>query len=184
MVKKQTVWLLTMLSLVVVLSVYYVITPDSSNSNVATSKLGQKTDEKSKTTDKKETSNKSGGTAVETTGDDVFAQLRMDMEDNREEVKEKLQNIIGSATASAQEKSEAADKFQQINDASTKEKLIETLIKSRGEYKDALVRADENKVRVTVKADKHSKTEANKIIQLVRGEVGTKPVDVQFEPTK
>ncbi len=31
MLKKQTVWLLTMLSLVVVLSVYYVTTPEKMN---------------------------------------------------------------------------------------------------------------------------------------------------------
>lgn len=31
MLKKQTVWLLTMLSLVVVLSVYYIMSPESKN---------------------------------------------------------------------------------------------------------------------------------------------------------
>lgn len=35
LLKKQTVWLLTMLSLVVVLSVYYMTTPESPQSNVA-----------------------------------------------------------------------------------------------------------------------------------------------------
>ena len=34
-IKKQTVWLLTMLSLVVVLSVYYMTTPENPQSNVA-----------------------------------------------------------------------------------------------------------------------------------------------------
>lgn len=43
MLKKQTVWLLTMLSLVVVLSVYYVTTPDKMNtaSPATGEKIGQ-----------------------------------------------------------------------------------------------------------------------------------------------
>ena len=68
MVKKQTVWLLTMLSLVVVLSVYYVTTPDKMNtaSPATGEKIGQEkqgtdkavTNEAPKETPKKENTNK------------------------------------------------------------------------------------------------------------------------------
>ncbi|MBL3427603.1 SpoIIIAH-like family protein, partial [Klebsiella pneumoniae] len=37
-------------------------------------------------------------------------------------------------------------------------------------------------IRVTVKAAKHSQKEANKIIQLVRSEGGSKDVGVKFDP--
>ncbi len=64
----------------------------------------------------------------------------------------------------------------------TKQELLETVIKSQGGYPDALVRADGTDIRVTVKAAKHSQKEANKIIQLVRSEGGSKDVGVKFDP--
>jgi stage III sporulation protein AH len=180
-VRKQTVWLLTMLSLVVVLSVYYVTTPDGQKSNMVNSPLEQLSKEKGAA--EKETSKKAGETAVKSSGDEQFAQLRLEMEDKRNEVKEQLQEVMTSANATAEEKSKAMDQLQQMNNLSSKEALIETLIKSQG-YKDALVRADGSDVRITVKAEKHSKQEANKIIQLVRGEIGAKNVAVKFDPAK
>ena len=62
----------------------------------------------------------------------------------------------------------------------TKQELLETVIKSQGGYKDALVRADGTDIKVTVKAAKHSQKEANKIIQLVRSEGGSKDVGVNL----
>ncbi|MGR5918209.1 SpoIIIAH-like family protein [Bacillus pacificus] len=50
MLKKQTVWLLTMLSLVVVLSVYYVTTPEKMNT--ASPTTGEKIGQEKQGTDK------------------------------------------------------------------------------------------------------------------------------------
>lgn len=177
MVKKQTVWLLTMLSLVVVLSVYYVTTPDSQKSNMVTSPVEQSTKKDAASKDTSE------DTSVKSSGDEQFTELRLQMEDQRSEAKAELQSIITSATASAQEKSKAYEDFKAINTLAEKEALLETLVKSQG-FDDALVRADGESIRITVKADKLSKQDANKIIQLARSEVGQKQVAVKFEPSK
>jgi stage III sporulation protein AH len=209
--KKQTVWLLTMLSLVVVLSVYYVTTPDKMNtaSPATGEKIGQEkqgtdkavtneapketpkkentskettnkeTDKKENT--KKETSKKEGNVSVQSS-DENFTALRMQMEDQRSEAKAKLQEVMNSSKSSATEKSKAKDNFDAITTMETKQELLETVIKSQGGYPDALVRADGTDIRVTVKAAKHSQKEANKIIQLVRSEGGSKDVGVKFDP--
>ncbi|PFL72166.1 SpoIIIAH-like family protein [Bacillus anthracis] len=215
MLKKQTVWLLTMLSLVVVLSVYYVTTPDKMNtaSPATGEKIGQEkqgtdkavTNEAPKETPKKETTSKETSnketnketdkkesTTKETSkkdanvtvqsSDENFTALRMQMEDQRSEQKAKLQEVMNSAKSSATEKSKAKDNFDAITTMETKQELLETVIKSQGGYKDALVRADGTDIRVTVKAAKHSQKEANKIIQLVRSEGGSKDVGVKFDP--
>ncbi|PGW59685.1 stage III sporulation protein AH [Bacillus thuringiensis] len=216
MLKKQTVWLLTMLSLVVVLSVYYVTTPDKMNtaSPATGGKIGQEkqgtdkavtneapketpkkentskettnkettnkeTDKKENT--KKETSKKEGNVSVQSS-DENFTALRMQMEDQRSEAKAKLQEVMNSSKSSATEKSKAKDNFDAITTMETKQELLETVIKSQGGYPDALVRADGTDIRVTVKAAKHSQKEANKIIQLVRSEGGSKDVGVKFDP--
>ncbi|PFU24177.1 SpoIIIAH-like family protein [Bacillus cereus] len=211
MLKKQTVWLLTMLSLVVVLSVYYVTTPDKMNtaSPAAGEKIGQEkqgtdkavTNEAPKETPKKEntskettnketdkkenakkeTSKKEGNVSVQSS-DENFTALRMQMEDQRSEQKAKLQEVMSSTKASATEKNKAKENFDAITTMETKQELLETVIKSQGGYPDALVRADGTDIRVTVKAAKHSQKEANKIIQLVRSEGGSKDVGVKFDP--
>ena len=211
MLKKQTVWLLTMLSLVVVLSVYYVTTPDKMNtaSPATGEKIGQekqdtdkavtneapketpKTENTSKETTnketdkkenaKKETSKKEGNVSVQSS-DENFTALRMQMEDQRSEQKAKLQEVMSSTKASATEKNKAKENFDAITTMETKQELLETVIKSQGGYPDALVRADGTDIRVTVKAAKHSQKEANKIIQLVRSEGGSKDVGVKFDP--
>lgn len=205
MLKKQTVWLLTMLSLVVVLSVYYVTTPDKMNTASPTTgeKIGQEkqgtdkavTNEAPKETPKKENTNKETSnkeTNKETSkkeanvtvqsSDENFTALRMQMEDQRSEQKARLQEVMNSAKSSATEKSKAKDNFDAITTMETKQELLETVIKSQGGYQDALVRADGTDIKVTVKAAKHSQKEANKIIQLVRSEGGSKDVGVKFDP--
>ncbi len=189
MLKKQTVWLLTMLSLVVVLSVYYVTTPEKMNTASPTTgeKIGQEkqgTDkavtneapketpkkentsketsnkETNKETDKKEsatkeTSKKEANVTVQSS-DENFTALRMQMEDQRSEQKAKLQEVMSSTKASATEKNKAKENFDAITTMETKQELLETVIKSQGGYKDALVRADGTDIKVTVKAAKHS----------------------------
>ncbi|MBU7593460.1 SpoIIIAH-like family protein [Metabacillus halosaccharovorans] len=238
MLKKQTVWLLTMLSLVVVLSVYYVTSPEGGSSNVVMTGDDQKVSENAKTedgqevakeegteaenaeatetteeseateesqaTDTDETSEKTEGTEAGEEGevqteeledgtvissssvssDELFTELRLQLDDQRNELKEQLQTIVASNDASATEKSDAYDEMEALNDAARKEMLLETLIKSKG-FDDALVRADGNNVKITVKAKEHNASSANQIMTLVRDEMeNMEDVIVTFEPAQ
>ncbi|AUZ27040.1 stage III sporulation protein AH [Bacillus subtilis] len=218
MLKKQTVWLLTMLSLVVVLSVYYIMSPESKNAvqmkseksasdsgEVATEKAPAKQDTKEKSgteseTEKedrtkgtkdssadKETSaeaSEKGTVVTETADDDLFTTYRLDLEDARSKEREELNAIVSSDDATAKEKSEAYDKMTALSEVEGTEKQLETLIKTQG-YEDALVNAEGDKINITVKADKHSKSKATAIIDLVAKEIKTmKDVAVTFEPSK
>lgn len=218
MLKKQTVWLLTMLSLVVVLSVYYIMSPESKNAvqmqseksasdsgEVATEKAPAKQDTKKKSgteTEKgkedgtkgtkdssadKETSaeaSEKGTVVTETADDDLFTTYRLDLEDARSKEREELNAIVSSDDATAKEKSEAYDKMTALSEVEGTEKQLETLIKTQG-YEDALVNAEGDKINITVKSDKHSKSKATAIIDLVAKEIKTmKDVAVTFEPSK
>nr|WGE05482.1 stage III sporulation ratchet engulfment protein SpoIIIAH [Bacillus subtilis] len=218
MLKKQTVWLLTMLSLVVVLSVYYIMSRESKNAvqmqseksasdigEVATEKAPAKQDTKEKSgteTEKgkedgtkgtkdssadKETSaeaSEKGTVVTETADDDLFTTYRLDLEDARSKEREELNAIVSSDDATAKEKSEAYDKMTALSEVEGTEKQLETLIKTQG-YEDALVNAEGDKINITVKSDKHSKSKATAIIDLVAKEIKTmKDVAVTFEPSK
>ncbi|MEK3808012.1 SpoIIIAH-like family protein [Metabacillus sp. SLBN-84] len=189
MLKKQTVWLLTMLSLVVVLSVYYITTPEEIKNDVAmtgaekaekaeAAKEAKKDGEAEVTVEEAEE-----GTVVSVSNDELFATIRMQLEDSRNAKKESLEDVVASKEASAAEKSAARDEMNAIDEAVANEEILETFIKSNG-YDDALVRIEGEKVKVTVKAKESSASEANKIIQLVSGEMkGMEDVAVTLEPS-
>lgn len=176
MLKRQTVWLLTMLSLVVVLSVYYITAPKDTNNHIAFVDNGNVAEQQANDKEKadvavEETEAKNGNVTSSESGDDVFTALRMQIEDERSRLRDQLNDIVASANATAQQKSDALDKIEKLQALTEKEATLETLIKSKGGYDDVLVRADNDKVRVTIKAKNHSAKSANEVIHIVKSEI-------------
>jgi stage III sporulation protein AH len=183
LLKKQTVWLLTMLSLVVVLSVYYITSPEQKGNDITAVQQNAKDQMNNKQSDSK-VADKSGKTVVTEVSDDSFDSLRLQLEDQRSQQKEDLQSVLATTDLPADKRSEAYDQMQKLNETAQKEEVLETLIKTMG-YEDALVRADGEKVNITVKSKKkHSPSAANDIIQLVKKTIETNFVAVEFQPSK
>ena len=215
LLKKQTVWLLTMLSLVVVLSVYYITSPeqqqnelaavdqeeekeqteetteeplkDNEESNTDTEKEAQPNANETETNEKqandievKDAVNKDAEIITNAAGDEVFETMRMQLLDERSQMKEELERKIGSTELSAEERSQAKEQMDELNEIAQKELLLETLLKAKN-YNDVLVQADDKQVNITVKAEKQSKAEANKIMQTVRSELGPLHAVVEFQ---
>lgn len=200
LLKKQTVWLLTMLSLVVVLSVYYITSPEKQQNELAVVDEKQKQEQESGQDQApiKENQQEDGQPEKDSAamgadgdkqiitnaaGDEVFETLRMQLEEERSQKKEELQSTIASTELPAEERSDAKEQMDELNAIAQKELLLETLIKAMN-YDDVLVRADNEQVNITVKAEKQSKAEANKIIQTVRSEMGPLHAVVEFQTQK
>ncbi|AYV70111.1 MULTISPECIES: SpoIIIAH-like family protein [Niallia] len=167
LLKKQTVWLLTMLSLVVVLSVYYITSPESRLNEFAAT---EEDNNKAKSNDAEEAAKDSKGESTVTTTDSeaVFEQMRLDLMEQRDKMKEELVTIQGSKDKTAEEKNEATEKINELQEMTDNEKIMESLIKAEN-YDDVLVQtADDGTVKVTVKAEELSADAANEIVQLVR----------------
>ncbi len=189
LLKKQTVWLLTMLSLVVVLTVYYTTSPEQTNEFAATEKAQTEdtakenaagTENAEGTADTKATDD---GSSVSTVAsDEVFEEMRLQLDEQRSKEEEQLTETISEAKT-AEEKSAAQDKIDEIRTLSDNEKMVETLIKAEN-YNDVLVRTVEGKVNVTVKAEELSAEAANDIVQLVRENLNQPNafVAVTFDP--
>ncbi len=180
LLRKQTVWLLTMLSLVAVLSVYYITTPQDTAVNQETPK------EKTNTNSSKESTESDESSTVVTneSSDSVFEAMRIDLNDERSRQKEELTNKVASSDLSEEERVEAHEQIEALAEMSTKEDMLETMIIALG-YKDALVRAEGDQIQITVKSDKKDAGAANKIIQMVTKEIGkTNAVAVEFQPEK
>ncbi|WP_235420957.1 SpoIIIAH-like family protein [Jeotgalibacillus soli] len=178
MLKKQTVWLLTMLSLVVVLSVYYVTSPGDQASPFvpdgdADMVLGEDGEQWVLEEDV--------DVNAEAVEGELFEVLRMQLQDERNALKEQLTAKVASNEFTSSEKNEAFNEMDELVKMASKEAMMETMIKAL-DYQDALVRTDENQVLITVIAEEHSKADANALIQLARQEFGdTKQVNVKFQ---
>lgn len=181
LLKKQTVWLLTMLSLVVVLSVYYMTSPEQKQNELAGVEEQEQTEmdaEEVAETDSDEPFVSS------VASDEVFDALRLKLEEDRSRMKEEYTEIIASTELPSNERGDAYSKMQELDQVAQKEAMLESLIVSMG-YDDALVRADGEKVRITVKSDKPTAKAANEIIRMVKGELGQmQAVAVEFHPNK
>lgn len=187
MLKKQTVWLLTMLSLMIVLSVYYMTSPnedqvafiENNNTEDVDNNAGSETMDGDIVV---ETNSDQQSVISSLTSDEMFTSIRMEILDERNRTREQLSNIVASSDVSTEEKNSAMEQMRALEAMSTKESILERTIQASAQYQDVLVRAEDNVVHVTVKANELSKTEANNIIQQVRDEFGEITVNVKFQP--
>ncbi|MGM9950635.1 MAG: SpoIIIAH-like family protein [Lysinibacillus sp.] len=160
-VKKRMVWFLTLVCLTAVISVYY---------------LFEKPGEFSFTTlftdDSLDGAILTGVDETETTQTDSYAfeEFRLEMSNERSQLREQLNVKMASSESTAEEKSAAFDQMNALIEQESNEAMLEMLIKSLG-YSDALVRIDEGKVNVTVMSEEWSTQQANEIVYLVRTEL-------------
>lgn len=182
MLKKQTVWLLTMLSLMIVLSVYYLISDKEDLAYMETE--GLPTEEDAVTGEEVEVDDVDVNQVEEISQNELFAMIRMEMEDERNMQKDRLKDIVASSNATTSEINEAMDEMNTIESTSTKENILqETILATDEGYHDVLVRAEEDKVHVHVMTDKLEKKAALSIMQTVKDELGEIPVDVNYQGT-
>jgi len=179
LLKKQTVWLLTMLSLVIVLSVYYVTLDPNQGNEMATTVNNENNEESNETENQDQDTNSSGDEAGEqinteevspTGSDQSFETMRMEVTDERNRMIEDLTIVLSNTELSAAERDEANETIKQLRTINQKETILETLIVDMN-YDAAFVQADGDQVKVTVKTDELSKSQTNDIIRLVFDEI-------------
>ena len=183
LLKKQTVWLLTMLSLVIVLSVYYVTLDPNQGNEMATTVNNENNEESNQESNEAENqdqdTNSSGDEAGEqinteevspTGSDQSFETMRMEVTDERNRMIEDLTIVLSNTELSAAERDEANETIKQLRTINQKETILETLIVDMN-YDAAFVQADGDQVKVTVKTDELSKSQTNDIIRLVFDEI-------------
>lgn len=162
-VKRRAVWILTLLSLVAVISVYYVSEKDRNLNLMAIF-----------SDDTKQQATLSGleeETKPVQTESHLFEQMRMEVDHERSQLKEQYTQKMASEQYTVEEKNEAFNNMNAIIKNESSEAMLEMLIKSLG-YADAFVRVDEEKVSVTVMSDEISTEAVNEIMYIVMTEQG------------
>lgn len=161
MINKKNLWFLTLFSLVLVLSIYYVTMP----SEIFDSKLENKEIDKN-TLSIEESS--------------VISALKVEDETT---VKEKMNNLKEKLTnkeVSTKEKNEAFEELKLINKNSSKEETLESKIKESCSCEN-FVKIDGDNIRVVLDSSDSSATTANNIMRLVQKEFDEKMyISVKF----
>lgn len=200
MINKQNLWFLTLFSLILVLSVYYVTMPNDlllTNNGAVGSKKNEQTsvskdtnkdptkNEDTKKDDTKTTTSKDNKTDNNTTvtikeGETLEA-LRVSLNQEREAEKTKLQSLLTNSSATSEEKNNAYEKLQEINTVTSEEATLEKKLKEK--YKmSVFVKIENKEITVVVDNDKHDTTLANNIMRSVQENFKEKRyITVQFK---
>lgn len=163
MINKQSIWLLTLFSLILVLSVYYITMPseflaDTSNLNTKSEVKVTKTEE-----------------------NEVIETLKVENDAERNEKISELQTILTDSKATSEEKNNAYEELKVLNIMKGKEDEISTKIKDEYEV-DNFVKIKDDQVRVVIIKDSHDVKLANDIMSLVQKNFDTKMyISVKFQ---
>ena len=163
MINKKNLWFLTLFSLVLVLSIYYVTMP---NELLLTSN-GVEDGNNDKQLNVKESS--------------IISALKV--EDNNSTLKEigSLKEILTKEDSSVDDKNKAFDALKLINQISSKEELLEEKIMNNYSL-DSFVKIDGDQIRVVIESETHDNDLANKIMKTIQKEFDTKQyISIQFK---
>ncbi|MFD1955858.1 SpoIIIAH-like family protein [Paenibacillus thailandensis] len=200
--KRQTIWLVSMLSLMVVLSAYYLFTQDKDASNVLTD--GTQTEQAEGTTEADASADPNGqGEAVAETESEgqalteeeilgltgvpstaVFGEI---MEKSQEQFNEEydslMKEIANTSDNTAEQSSEAVTQLNELEERKEKLSSLQTQLEEK--FANAVVDDTQpNHYKVVVQSEKLEKTEAVGIIDLVVKTLGVpaEQVAVQYVP--
>jgi len=151
MINKKNLWFLTLFSLVLVLSIYYVTLPNEAFSSNLTDVINEDSNEESVSIEE------SSVVSVLKIEDDVAVMEEINT------LKEKLTN----SEVSIDDKNAAFEELKLINKNSSKEETLESNIKEICNCEN-FVKIDGDNVRVVLDSEDSSATTANKIMRLVQ----------------
>ncbi len=167
MINKQGLWFLTLFSLILVLSVYYITMPNDlliKNNNYSDEQKVVK--EETKVTIKES---------------DAILALKVSLEEERNKEIEELRTIMSNSEATIEEKNEAYEQIKYLTNLKGKEEELETKIKNNFKI-DCFIKIDNNEIKVTAVKDKHDSTLANNIMRSIQEEYKNKMfITVKFE---
>ena len=161
MINKQSLWFLTLFSIILVLSIYYVAMP---NNTLATIK-----------------ENDTDVQTINIEESDSLTALRVQNDEEIESTMNKLQSILLNEETTLEEKNTAYEKIQNINSNKGKEESIEKLIEDNFKYQ-SFVKIDNDKISVTISNKTHDVKQANEIIRKIQEQYTNKMyITVKFQ---
>ncbi|MDF2836500.1 MAG: stage sporulation protein [Paenibacillus sp.] len=198
--KRQTIWLVSMLSLMVVLSAYYLFTQDLNDADKLSGSNGKTEDVSEVTGDGQgvvvDEVNQGGESGISAGDKEVLEQLEQEglaatsvfgqLKDKREAMyaqeEERIYAVIADVEKSEEEITAATKELGLLEDKNSKIMDLETALMEQ--YEMALISPENDRYKVVVASEKLEKKEAATIIEQVMKSLEVKPdqVSVQYVP--
>ncbi len=148
MINKQNLWFVTLFSMILVLGIYYVTMKDEQLSFI--------TGENDVSKD------------VGSSESDIIVALQVDRDEAVLKEMNEYQNILLDETATAEEKNDAYNALQALNDSKSECEKIKKLITEKFKF-ESFVKIDKDTISITIADKNHNKEIANNIIREVQG---------------
>lgn len=173
MINKQSLWFLTLFSLILVLSVYYITMP---NELLITNNGTDKTNDTSVSNEQEDSS-----VNVSIQQSEVLVTMRVELDEEREKMMSELEETLTSDTATALEKNDAFEQMKVLNEVKAQEKNLEDQIKNTFSL-DSFVKIDGNNIKVVVIKKDHDSSLANQIMKKIQENFQEKKaITIKFE---
>ena len=165
MINKKNLWFLTLFSLVLVLSIYYVTMPEDllkATTNLNNIELTKEVD-------------------MEVSTSDVIAALKVEDDTKNNDTISELQSKLNDEKTSIEEKNNVYEQIKTINTNSGIEESIEEKVNTTYSC-NTFAKIENTSVKVVVDKCENSKTLANNIMRLVQEQFDNKMyISVQFQ---
>ncbi len=165
MINKQSIWFVTLFSLILVLSIYYVTLNDSSLQNILNN----------------EEPTSSETVSVNVNESSLLVSLRVEEEKNVLEQMDNYQSILLDSTKTSEEKNNAFNSLMSLSQKKSDEEKVEKMIKEKFQL-DSFVKIKNDTISIVVAQEKQDSTLANKILRETKNLFSTeKYVTVKFQ---
>ncbi len=170
MINKKNLWFLTLFSLILVLSVYYITMPSelllTGNGNYVDTSSSENTETEP---------------TVSIEESELITALRVSADEELMEELDALKEILTDTKASVDEKNTAFEKMKALNINKGEETKLEQKLQDEFQLK-TFVKIDGDQIKVVVDSNKHDTTIANNIMRSIQSNFDKKMyITVQFK---
>lgn len=170
MINKKNLWFLTLFSLILVLSIYYITMPSellmTNNSNYTNKNENKENDKK---------------VNVNVEESEILVALRVEANDQMLKEMDELNKILTNTDSSVDEKNNAFEKLKLLNITRGEEEQLENKILEEFNLK-SFVKIDNDQIRVVISGDKLDSKQANNIMRSIQGNYKEKKyISIKFQ---
>lgn len=156
MINKKNLWFLTLFSLILVLSVYYITMPSELllNNGYLNESPVSKTDD-------------DNNLQVSIEESEILVALRVEADEQMLNELEDLKSVLTDVESTIEEKNNAFEQMKALNMSKSEEEKLEKIIKDKYSL-EAFIKKDGDQIRVIVASDNHDATLANNIMRTIQ----------------
>ena len=160
---KQNLWFITLFSIVLILSIYYISIPNNLLEEYTNS------------------SGDSNNTSEVVNESSILVSLRVQDDEETLNTINELNTILLDKNKSNEEKNTAYESLNSINETKGLEEQIETMLKDEFKY-DSFVKISKDQINIVISSSEHNKDIANNIIKKVQSMYNTKKyITIKFQ---